>query len=262
MTTYPLEAGEAEPFVPASLAHLENPPTFLLRWGTPREKEHQRRVMDEEGAITYTSEAMRAELLRAMRELFTPEEFDTWQPQVKGWWDAVDAYDAENKDVLPADRVPLVYEGQDIMQEVLEQLARDWRPYRLMQADNNEYNRKLNHAINSVIVASFENFDAPLTKRGRYLTFDCLLDVADRLDKFARKHAPSEGMRPSQELSLECMRRLFLDKASVGNSASPVPSDVTPDTSKTGTGGTSGKSRASARSRQTPARSSRKPSGR
>ncbi|MGF7152614.1 hypothetical protein [Novosphingobium gossypii] len=262
MTTYPLEAGEAEPFVPASLEHLTNPPTFFLRWGTPREKEQQRRVMDEEGAVTYASETMRAEILRGMRELLGPEDFDLWQPQVKGWWDAVDAYEAENKDVPVAERDPLVYEDQDVVSEVLEQIARDWRPYRLMQADNNEYQRKLHHAINSAIVVSFDNLDTAVIKRGRYLTFDCLLNVADRLDKYGAKHAPGSALRPSQELSIECMKRLFLDKASEGNSDSPVPSEATPDTSKTGTGEKNGKLTGSARSRKTPARSSAKQSGR
>lgn len=262
MTTYPLEAGEAEPFVPASLAHMTNPPTFYLRWGTPREKEQQRRVMDEEGTTSYAAEAMRAELLRGMRELFTPEEFDTWQPQVKGWWDASDAYEGENKDVPAAEREPLVYEGQDLLVEVLEQVARDWRPYRLMQADNKAYQRALGHAINSAIVERFENLDVPQTKRGRYLTFDAMLLVADRLDKLAVKEAPGALLRPSQELGIECMKRLFLDKAAEGNSDSPVPSDPTPDTSRTGTGVKAGKSTASAPSRKTRARASAKQSGR
>lgn len=262
MTTYPLEAGEAEPFVPASLAHLSAPPTFYLRWGTPREKEQQRRVSDEEGLVHWSEESMRAEILRGMKALFSADDFATWEPQAKGWWDALQVYDKENKDVPAAEREPFVYDGQDLLTEVLEQLARDWRPYRLMEADNKAYQRGLGHAINSVIVERFENLDTPQVRRGRYLTFDCLRDLADVLDKFGREQAPDAKLRAAQELSLECMKRLFLDKEREGNSASPAPSDPTPDTSKNGTGAASGKSTGSARSKRTRASASPTRNGR
>jgi hypothetical protein len=262
MTTYPLEAGEAEPFVPASLAHLTNPPTFHLLWGTPREKEQQRRVADEEGLVHWADASMRAEILRGMKALFSPDDFATWEPQAKGWWDALDLYQQENAGVPAAERAPFVFEGQDTLTEVLEQIARDWRPYRLMEADNKAYQRGLGPAINSVIITRFENFDAPVARRGRYLTFDCVRELADRLDKFGRDFAPGAPLRPSQELSMECMKRLFLDKERVGNSASPAPSDPTPDTSKAGTGATNGKSTGSGRSRKTRATGSATRNGR
>lgn len=262
MTTYPLEAGEAEPFVPASLAHLPDAPTFYLRWGTPREKEQQRRVADEEGLTHWAEDSMRSEMLRGMKELLSPDDFALWEPQAKGWWDALEVYGQENKDVPATEREPFVFEGQDLLTEVLEQLARDWRPYRLMEADNKAYQRGLGHAINSVIVERFENFEAPAVKRGRYLTFDCVRDLTDRLDKFGREHAAGTQLRPAQELSLECMKRLFLDKEREGNSASPAPSDPIPDTSKAGTGAASGRSTGSARSKKTRATASATQSGR
>lgn len=262
MTTYPLEAGEAEPFVPASLEHLTNPPTFHLRWGTPREKEQQRRVMDEEGAANWSSEAMRTEMLRGMRELFSAEDFDIWQPQIKAWYDALDAHESANRDVPPAEREPIVYDGQDVLTEVLEQLARDWRPYRLMEADNRAYQRALGPAINSVIIDRIENFDFAVVRKGRYVTFDCARLLSEQLDKFGREHAPDAALRASQELSVECMKRLFLDRDAEKNSGSPVPSDPTPDTTKTGTGEKAGTSKASAPSKKTRARSSASASGR
>lgn len=261
MTTYPLEAGEAEPFVPTSLAHLDNPPTFYLRWGTPREKEQQRRVMDEEGAVNWAEEAMRAELLRGMAQLLGAEDFAAWEPLAKSWWDARDVYDRENKAVPADEREEFVFEGQDALIEVLEQVARDWRPYRLMMADNNAHSRKLGPAINSVIIARVENFDAPIEKRGRYLSFDCVRDMAERLDKFGRDHAPDAALRPSQELGLECLKRLYLDKDAEKNSVSPAPSEPIPDTSKTGAGEMNGTSKASARSKKTRAAASATKSG-
>ncbi len=261
MTTYPLEAGEAEPFVPASLAHLPNAPIFYLRWGTPREKEQQRRIMDEEGAILWGEEPMRDELLRGMKELFSPEDFSIWEPKAKEFWDAVDLYAKENKDVPHEDREEFAFEDQELIIETLEQLSRDWRPYRVMQADNNQYQRLLAPAIASVIIERFEGLDAPMCKRGRYLTFDSVRAAFDKLDTFGRQHAPGASVRPSQEVQTQCLMRLYLDKDVEKNFASPVPSDATPDTSKTGTGEQNGQSKGSAPSKRTRATKSPTPSG-
>lgn len=261
MTTYPLEAGEAEEFIPASLAHLPDAPKFYLRWGTPREKEQQRRVMDVEGATLWADEVMRAELLRGMKELFSPEDFDKWEPLTKSYWDALDLYERECQSREPEDREPFLFDEMEIVVEVIEQLIRDWRPYRLMQADNNQYQRLLPTAITSVIVDRFEGIEAPLQKRGRYISFDCALAVCDRLDKFARDHAVDVSVRPSRELQAECLKRLYLDKDAEKNFASPAPSDPTPDTSKTGAGEQNGKSTASAPSKRTRATKSAMPSG-
>jgi len=262
MTTYPLEAGEAEAFVPASLAHLQNPPTLYLRWGSPREKERQRVIMDEEGATSFAQEAMRQELLRGMEELFGPADFAIWQPQAMSWWDARDSHAKEFENVPAAERPTFEFEGEARLIEYLEQIARDWRPYRLMQAANGAYSRTLAHAINAVIIERFENIDVPVTKAGRYLSFDCAQAVADKLDMMARDSGAEIVLRPAQELGLECMKRLYLDKEREGNSASPAPSDAIPHTSKTGTGETSGKSKASGRSKRTRATESAKPNTR
>lgn len=262
MTTYPLEAGEAEPFVPASLAHLPNAPTFYLRWGTPREKEQQRRLLDEEGASLWDESVLREELLNGMKALFSSEEFQEWEPRAKEFWDAVDTYEKENEDVPPIDREPFVFEGQSLILETLEQIARDWRPYRIMQADNNQYQRLLLPAIASVIIERVEGLNVPMRKRGRHLTFDSVRLALDKLDKFGRDHAPKSSVRPSQEVQAECLKRLYLDKDAEKNFASPAPSDPTPDTSKDGTGETNGSSTASAPSKRTRATKSATRNGR
>lgn len=260
MTTYPLEAGEAEPFVPASLADMPDPPTFYLRWGTPRERERQRRVMDEEGAAFHDDASMRAELLRGMKALFSPEDFDTWEPHTKEWWDAIDAYAKEHNDTPRDERPAFEFEGSDMLTEVLEQLARDWRPYRLMIADNSSYNRLIGPAVSSAIIARYENLKTPPRKIGAHLTFDCIREVMEELDEVGRKHFAEKNetllIRPARDLTTKCTLRLFLGKDAEKNSESPALSDQTPDTSKTGAGGQTGKSKASARSRKTRAGSS------
>lgn len=255
MSQYPLEAGEAEPFVPASLRDLPDlpsPPTFFLRWGTPREKERMRRILDEEGCTLYSEDAMRAELLKGMEQLFSAEDFSTWQPRVKEWWDAVDAYQQDHRDTPADERAEWFYEAEELIVEVLEQVGRDWRRFRLMDADNKSFSRTQGHAINAAIVERFEGLDVPLRKAGLYLDYNTAVLIAEKLDALARKHAPEAPIRPSQELGIECMKRLYLDKESEGNSGSPAPSDKTPPASSNGTASAGGKSKASARSKRTP----------
>lgn len=252
MSKYPLEAGEPEAFTPLSLKGLPDAPIIWLRWGTPREKEQQRRLMDEEGATIHSQGAMRAEILNGMKELLGPDDFAIWEPRAKEWWDAVDLHEKENADVPLEDQEKFAFEGQDLIVEVLEQVGRDWRPFKRMNADNLQYNRLLGHAINAVCIVDVENLKTPLKRVGRYIDFDSARQVSDDLLTWAQMNKVDiSDMRPDQELGMECMRRLFLGKERAGNFVSPVPSGPTPDTSTTGTGETNGKSKASARSRKT-----------
>ncbi|VWX49452.1 hypothetical protein NOVOSPHI9U_210045 [Novosphingobium sp. 9U] len=54
------------------------------------DKERMRRMLEEEGCTLYSEEAMWAEILRGMKELLSAEDFVTWEPAVKAWWDAND----------------------------------------------------------------------------------------------------------------------------------------------------------------------------
>jgi hypothetical protein len=255
MSTYPLEAGEALPFVPSSLRNLTdlpNPPTFYLRWGTPREKERMRWILDEEGCVIFSDEAMRAELLKGMHALLDADDAAAWEPQAKAWWDAVDQFQKEHSDTKPDDMPLWEYEDEARIVEVLEQIGRDWHAYRVMNAENNKYRRMQGHAINAVIIERFENIDVPQRKRGRYFDVDAAMLIAEELDAIGRKHNPDADTRPARELGIECLQRLFLDKEREGNSASPAPSEPTPQASKNGEESASGKSKASAPSPATP----------
>lgn len=254
MRKYPLEAAEPEAFTPASLKDIENAPVLHLRYGTPRDREQQRRVMDEEGAVMHTDQAMRDELIKGLRELLG-DEAGQWEAEARSFWDAQEAFEKEVADIPEAERPKFAFENEDLLMEVLEQVARDWRPFRRMQADNNAYSRFLGHAMNSVIIVGVENLDVEIKRVGKYVSFDTAMAIADKLDTIARDHKISTGIRPSQELGLECIGRLHIGKERAGNSASPAPSEPTPESSKTGTEPEAGPSQAPARSKRTRATS-------
>lgn len=250
MTTYPYEAGEAERFVPPSLAHLDNPPTFWLRQGTPREKRRQRRMMDEEGLRTHDQASLRDEMLRGMKELFSAEDYAAWQPKAKEYWDAQDAFAEEHKNTPPDDVPDFVFDDELVLIEVLNQVGKDWRPVRIMTADNREANRMIPDVVNSVIIARFENIDVEPVFYAGFLTMDCAAELTEALE--ALEIDDPAKVSPALELRAECLMRLYLGKGREKNSSSPPPSSATPDSLKTGTASKAGKSKASASSAKIP----------
>lgn len=255
--TYPYESG-TEKYVPPALRHLgDKAPAFWLRWGTAREKRHQRRMASEEGITLWDEQAQHDELINGMKVLFSEAEAAEWEAKARGLWDAQDAYLAEYKLVEPADRPEFEYDEMDLILEVLERVGRDHRPYRKMLADNTEGNRDLADIFVAVIVDRFDNLDAPDDKEGGYLTFDATLELLDRLEIFGRKHpdpkAPdAERANAAKELRQECLRRLFLDKDAEKNSPSPPTSELTPSDMNDGAASTSGQSTDSEPSMKTP----------
>jgi len=235
---YPQEAGIAEEFIPASLRDLDglpNPPKFYLRWGTPRDKENMRWLLDEEGCIVHSEEAMRAEMMKGLPEILGADDATIWAPAIKEWWDANDQYQKENANLDPKDIPDWEYEGEDRIEAVLEEVARGWAPYRRMNAQNNQFRRMQGHAITASIVEGFENLDIPIgKKRGRYLSLDVAMAIADEIDRLRLTHNPASDRRPAQELGQECVTRMFSTKEALGNSVSPAPSEANPDASPTG----------------------------
>ena len=258
--SYPYEAGEAERFVPPALAHIENPPVFWLRWGTMREKARHRRIMDEEGLRRHDHQALFAELDRGVEALLSDDECAHWLPKIKSWRDAQDSFAEEHRDV-PADDWPdFTFEDGEAIEAILNQIASDWRPYRLLVADNKQTDRMLPDIILSVIIDRFENLpDVQLEKYGQYLTLDCAMQVSEAMLLLAHEHQiPDDNVQPRTELNAECTKRLYLTKERVKNLESPPPSSPNPSDTKNGTDAKDGPSKASATSRKTRARSSRK----
>ena len=276
MTTSPHEAGEAEPFVPASLRHLPDPPTFYLRYGTPREKSEVQSILRLEGRTTHTQEAHRAALIDGMKNLMTEDEFMEWEPRIKEFWDASEAYAKELTEARNAlganptdDEIEALpkfeFEGKESVVEVMDGVSREWHRCRVLRNDEIRWREDHPVAMRSVIVTGVENLDVELIHerrgRARYLTFDCALAIAEKLYWFATDAKVESPMDAVAELDLQCQLNLYLGEERAKNSASPVPSDPTPDTSKTGTGETAGKSKVSARSRKTRATASATTSG-
>jgi len=237
-TKYPHEVGVAEEFTPESLRDLPglpNPPKFYLRWGSPRDKEHMRWLLDDEGCVVHSEHAMREEIVKGLPMILGRDDGIIWEATVREWWDAADEFQKEHALTDPKDMPEWTYEGEDRIEAVLEEVAREWAPYRRMNAQNNQFRRMQGHAINAAIIEGFENVDIELPKkRGRYLTLDVAMLIADAIDKLRLTHNPGSDARPAQQLGRECVTRMFSTKEALGNSVSPAPSEATPVASQTG----------------------------
>ena len=260
--TYPYEAGEAERFVPAAFAGADNPPTFWLRWATPREKRAFRRLLELEGLRQHDVADQREELIKGMKDKLTPEEFAKWQPRAKEYWDSSDdharevtEFRRENPGAKRDEWPKFELDGADEVVAVLDQIGRDWPAFRMMMADNREMQSVSPDLINAVIIERYENLPVRADMEGRHLSYLCAATLAEALDKEGRKIKREPGvLDPVSELYIETMKRYALDKEAEKNSPSPPPSSRTPtDTKGNGEASTAGKSKASATSKKTPA---------
>lgn len=251
----PYEAGEAEPFTPASLAGLDNPPVLYLRWGTPREKQRMRRRMAEKQLRRHSTEEVREELLKGLRDILSQNAAAEWEPRIRAWWEAQDAYAEEWKDVPLTERPAFEFDGEAAIELTLRQIGRDWEPYAAMMGDNAEIEPLMMDIIVSLIVERFEGITPPVWRDGRHFTTDSATNIGEALDRLALDIQVDDDFMPSQELRAECVRRLYLDRDSVKGSGSPPPSSPSPHDSNDGKASTAGKS-AKTPTKKTRARSS------
>lgn len=247
--TYPYDKEEIQVFVPESLQSLDNPPTFHLRPGTSREKRHFKRMCLEEGLRNHSNEAIRTELLAGLKEFCTEAEYAEWEPRVKALWEAGDDFNQEHK-ATPIEDVPeFLHPDEDAVEKVLAPIKRDWRPLRVMGADNSEFNQMLPQLTRCIIVTKYENVDVPIRKDGKYLKLECGEAIIEWLNTFAEENS-IEGS-PAAELNIACLLNMNFTKAQEKKSVSPSPSPKDPQISKIGEESTDGKSKASASSEKT-----------
>jgi len=251
--SYPYEKGEAERFIPSAFADMKDPPTLWLRTGTPREKRRQRRMMDEEGLRTHSDSALQAELLKGMAGLFSTDDYALWSGKVQSYWAASESFLHEHEDTEPEEVPEFVFEEEELILEVLNQIGKDWRPYRILVADNREANRTIADVFNSCVIERYENIDVPVDRMGKYITLDCAMEVGDELDQMAHKaELVDDAANPRVELNSKCIQKLFLTKEQEKNSELPQQSSPSQDNTKAGKESTNGPSKAAAPSPKTP----------
>ncbi len=228
---FPIEAGEARPFVPPSLAKLPDPPSFTFKPATRREKRLHRRLLKEEGLSWHSEPAVRAELLRAIEANWSADLVAEHQPRLRAYWDALDYHRKETPDDL------FLHPDQDHIESLIEQAARAWPPLRKMDADNDMFRVEGPAILASCLLTGWDGPVAPFRLDGGRVPLDCLDDLAEELAALEVEHAGADGVGLAgtafMQICGEAASLLYVTETERKNSASPSPSTSTPSDSPT-----------------------------
>lgn len=221
----PVEASETLAFSPPSLANIPVPPTFVLRAATSRDKRHYARLIREEGLEIHDFKAIRAEVLKALDgNLWTREQFDAEVGRIKAFWEQSDDF-AEQQKLDPdlAWTFDPVEEAR--INDLINMVAKSWRPLRQMLADNGEYGQMTAAIAAAVVVMHWSGLDLKLERDRGYLSVDCACDLREALWQVEQDNGLTPGQAWS-ELTIACLLRFALDKDEEKNSVSPAPSST------------------------------------
>lgn len=246
----PVEASETLAFTPECFKDVEGAPRFVLRTPTPREKRHQRRLFLEEGLRSHTSEQIRAEILKGLEALWSPEDFEKHAPVLKAYWEAQEDFALQKKD---DPKLEWAYdpEIEDACKELVQLVAKAWQPLRVMMADNADSGEMQPVIMAAVMLTGWSGLAVQKQMAGGYITIDCAHQIEDELEKIEKVHGIETGTAWTQ-LFIEAAKRMYLDEEEAGNSVSPSPSETPPAaSSETKTQGEDGMSPASATSKKT-----------
>lgn len=237
MTRYPREAGVIE-FTPGSLKNLPDPPKFLIRTATARDRLRVDDIVIEEGLRRHSIEDMRAEMLRGLKEGWSPELFAEYEGRIKAYWDAIDQYDKEVSATSEAGgEIPqFEHPDQAAMEKLTEEVNAGWPPLRRMTAQIVHFNRLIPDITASVLLKGWRGLDVPYAREAGVVPLETMWDVRDALSALESEHGGAiEGVGASGtayvELAAKCAGMIFLTEQEEKNSASPSPSSGTPSTS-------------------------------
>ena len=258
MARFPLEASEIERFTPPSLANIPTPPVFLLRAGSRRDRRTYQRLLIEEGLTHHSQDKFRAETIRGLQALWSPEIYEQHVPRLKHFWEAIDQHAEAQKGKDTPDPFVFDPDEQSALAELNSRITKAWAPLRKLAADNILYSSEAPSVMLSILLVGWEHAQISYARADGRVSLDLLEELEDALADMEQQHAGIEGVgmpgTAFMQIATKATNRLFLDESMEKNSASPPPSSATPPDSKTdGKGKALGTSKASATSKTTPA---------
>jgi hypothetical protein len=219
----PIEASEEFAFTPASLAKLDNPPVFVLRTPTHREKRHLARLNNEEGVRFHATEEVRAEALIGIAALF-PEKAELLGEAVKDLWTRRDDFESQ-QEADPELIWDFDGEIEARLQAVVNEVFAGWAPLRRMVADNRDFSTTSAVTMVSVMVKSVKGITVEVERDRGYLSIETANALRDALWKLEEEHKLDQGAA-WQELGAMASMSLYLGEEEAKNLLSPVPSET------------------------------------
>lgn len=245
----PLEASDLLAFTPQALAEHKDAPTLTLRAPTWRDKRYQKRLLRENGIRSHDKQALRDEIMRGLKALWTAEDFANHSPKLRAYWEAQDDFELQQKEdpALEWSYDP-VLEGH--IEDLLRAITREWKPFGIMRADNAEFGEMFELTTAAVVLTGWTGLDVACKLDGGYPTLDTISDLEDA---FEAKFGEKAGRLAWAQVLAACSARLYLDEETAKNFVSPAPSETNPSPStETITSDKDGKSPVQASSTKTP----------
>jgi hypothetical protein len=249
----PVEASHIKRFTPASLAEIEGAPVFLLKAGSRRDRLRHEEIMAEEHLNHYDQESIRAETLRGLEALWSPDDYEIWAPRLQMFWEARDQWVEENRDL--EEKAPFEFTDFDPaeVRSLSSRVSENWPPLRKMAIANLKFDREFPKQIGSIILVGWSGIEAKFERADGLVSLDAI-DLLERdLAKIEFERLGTKSGAIFAELMLECANRLFLSASAEKNSASQPPSSTAPPISNNGQELQAGTSKASEISPETPA---------
>lgn len=263
----PVDVTETKNAKPAALQNTKEPPAFQLKTVDRRQREAMEYAMAEEGLSRVDDEGMRELTIVEVCRLWQCKEDDEKVQRIKGYWSALDDYvedvslhqseieasalaEEEPPEALP----PFEHPDADHFHELMIRLAETSDPIRKAGVANLRYRREFPRFTIAHAVTGWAGLDIEPVFDGGVLDINCVVAMQQELvEKFGKE----AGETAYLELSMETLKRIYLNKVTEKNSKSPAPLPWTPEALKgNGQDEISGKSPASESSDEIPAASS------
>lgn len=236
----PLEASEELVFQPKAFANLGDAPCFTLRAATTRDKRYHRRLHLEENIVSHSQDAIRAEILRGLKALWSTNDYEQHEAILTDYWAALDDYNqqrAEHEKAQASEKKPEKFpdfaydmEIRVACEQLTKKVVEAWRPVRSMVADNADFDELTAPAMIAVVVKSWIGLGINAERERGYLTLAGAQALEEALADFEEAHGIERGSAWT-ELFVACTNRMYLSEDEQKNSASPSPSGMTPPAS-------------------------------
>lgn len=218
----PASSDELERYTPPVLKNVPVPPVFLLRPADGRElRQFEYRLMAE-GLQFHGADAFRAQMLVALKELWSPEDFEPHASRLRSYWALCD----QNAQVDEAEAAAI--------RELTERLMRIWPALSRMAADNKRFSDESGRIAASMFIVGWTGLEVsysrdagtvPLAKIDKVEIELAAMETKAKADKVEGAADPGTAF---VQLATAAYLRLVLTRDEEKNSSSPPPSKPDP----------------------------------
>jgi hypothetical protein len=174
-----------------------------------------------EGLVSHDQDSVRAEIMRALAALYSPDLFASNSAKLQNIWAMLD-----QEISIPPDE----FTG---FLELMDAVGRAWEPLRRMLADISRFNDDAPKLAVALYLSGVSNLDVAFRLDGGVVPLEALDEIEAALLTVETKAVADKvaGVEPGtafQELAATALSQLRLTKAEEKNSDGPSPSSSTP----------------------------------